>query len=118
MQVDIRAFAGVASEDAADEPRPKTTERPHEAKRVQPHVAQVLGALFALMNAGKRLDLIADFRVRRQVFGFDGTATESFRGFLLGGEVFALHPVVHEACGLEGNRMTELGIHVVFGGIV
>ena len=63
VQVDVGAFAHVSRHDAADEARAKAAELPHEAKCVQAHVAQVLGALFALVHAGKELDQVADFGI-------------------------------------------------------
>jgi hypothetical protein len=57
--------------DAADEPRLERLEQPHQAQGGEAHIAEVLGALVAFVEAGEELDLVADFGIRREIGGFD-----------------------------------------------
>ena len=43
----------------------------HQPQGVEAHVAQVLGAAVALVDAGEDLDLVADLGVGGEVFGLD-----------------------------------------------
>ena len=107
VQVDVGAFADVAGHDAADQPRPEGPQQPHQAQRLQAHVAQVFGAAVAFVDAGEDLDLVADFGVGRKVFGFDPLAAEPFGGLAFGGEVLGLDALVHQAGGFKGDRLTK-----------
>ena len=71
VEVDVGALADVAGHDAADEPRLELPQQAHELQRVEPHVAQVGGAVVAFVEAGEGLDLVADFGVGGEVFGFE-----------------------------------------------
>ncbi len=73
VHVDVGAFADVAGHDAADQPRPEGAQQPHQAQCFEAHVAEVLGASVAFVDAGEELDLVADFGVGGEVFGFDAT---------------------------------------------
>ena len=49
-------------------------QQPHQAQGLEAHVAQVLGAAVAFVEAGEELDLVADFGVGGEVFGLDAAA--------------------------------------------
>ena len=63
VDIDVRPFAHVPGSHAADQSGPEPREQPHHPQRVQPHVAQSLQPLWPLVNAGHRLDLVADVLV-------------------------------------------------------
>src|SRR5262245_15888240 len=107
VQVDVGAVADVAGHDAADEPRPERAQQTHESQGGEAHLAQILGACLALVQAGEVLDQVADLGVGGEVAGLDGAAAEAFGGFALGGEVLGLHAVVHQAGGFKGDGMPE-----------
>ena len=46
----------------------------------------------AFVEASEHLDLVADFGVGRQIFGFEAAATEAFGGFAFGGEILGFRP--------------------------
>src|SRR5260370_19673764 len=88
MNVDVGAFANMPRHDAANEPGPEGPQKPHEAQGFEPHVAEMLGTLFAFVNAGEDLNLIADLCVGGKVLRLDALANQTFRGFTFSGAVF------------------------------
>src|SRR5262249_35552075 len=107
MDIDIRALADMAGHDAPDQAGTKGAEESHEPQGFQTHGAQMPGALFAFMHAGEDLDLIADFRVGRAVFGFDASPKQAFGGFAFGSVVFRFDAFVHQTSGFERDRLTH-----------
>ena len=63
VEIDVRALAHVPGSHAADQSGPESRQQPHQPQRVQPHIAQSLQPLWPLVNAGHRLDLVADVLV-------------------------------------------------------
>ena len=59
----------------------------------------------ALVGAGEDLDQFADFGVGGEVARLDRPAADAVGGLALGGEVFGLHPVVHQTGGFKGDRV-------------
>ena len=62
------------------------------------------------MEPGKGLNLLADFRIGRQIARLDAAATNELGRFAFGGEVFRFSALIHEACRLERDRMTKFDI--------
>ena len=86
---------------------------------MQPHVAEIRGAGFALVDTRERLNLVANLRVTRKIAGLDGAAAEAFGGLALGGEVLGFHPLVHEPGGFKRNGLTQLGVgHVGYAAVI
>ena len=69
VDVDVGALADVPGPDAADQPRAEPREQAHQAQGIEPHVAEVFEPLGPLVDAGHRLDLVADLVVAGQVAG-------------------------------------------------
>ncbi len=74
------------------------------------HLTEVAGALFALLHAGKGLDLVANLGVGREVGRLDAAATEMAGGLALGGEVLGLGTFVHQPGGFDRYGLAELNI--------
>src|SRR5262249_28520200 len=110
VEVDVGALTDVAGHDAADEPWAERPQDAHQAQRIEAHVTEVLGAFFALVDAGEELDLFADFGVGGEIFGFDLLAADAFGGLALGGVVLRLDALIHQASGFERDGLAELGI--------
>src|SRR5713226_4553555 len=70
MDVDVRPLADVPGHNAADEAGAKRPQQPHESQRLQAHGPKVLRAAIAFVDAGKMLNLVADFCVGGEVLGF------------------------------------------------
>src|SRR5262249_16428050 len=92
---------------AADQSRTEAAQLPHESQRVQPHLAQVMGAFVAFVEAGEGLGQLADFCVGREGFGLAGATAETFGGFSVCGEVLGLHALVHQAGGFKGDGLAN-----------
>lgn len=59
------------------------------------------------MQTGEELNLVADFRVGRQIVRFDVAAAQAFGRLALGGEVLGFAAFVHQTRGFESNRLPE-----------
>src|SRR5262249_54503727 len=64
----------------------------------------------ALVEAGKDLDLVADFGIGGEVFGLDAAPAQPLGGLALGGEILGLDAFVHQPGGFQGNGLAKLGI--------
>ena len=104
VDVDVGALADVPGPDAADQPGAEPRQEPHQAEGVEPHVAEVFQPLGPLVNAGHRLDLVADLLVAGQVAGPVAILDpELLGGLALGGEVLGLGPLIHHLGGQKGD---------------
>ena len=102
--IDVRPLADVAGADAADQPRPEPRQQPHQPQGIHPHVAQILESLGALVHAGHRLDLVADFPVAGQVAGPIPILDAKLAGRLsLGGEILGFGSAVHHLRSQKGD---------------
>ena len=108
VDVDVGAAPHVARQRAADEPRTKRLKQPHHPQRLDPHIAQIVGAAIPLVQSGKVLNLVADFRVAGKIFGFDPTAANSFGGPQLGPKVFRFLPLIHQSRRFERDLPPKL----------
>ncbi len=110
VQVDIAAAADVAGQRAADQPRPEDAQQAHHSQRLDPHLAQILGALVPFEQAGEDLDLVANLPIAGQILGFDPAASHPLGGFQLGPVILGLDALVHQAGGFPGDLLPQLAV--------
>jgi hypothetical protein len=103
MQIDVGTVSDVPRHDTPDQPGSETTEHAHEPQGFEPHVSQIVSAMFALVHPGNGLDFVANFRIAGKVGRLDPAFADMFSGLHLGAIVFRLTPFIHEAGGFPGN---------------
>jgi hypothetical protein len=108
VQVDVAAGADVPGHDAADEAGAVWREQPHQAQRLDPHLAEVAGALAAFVEAGEGLDFVADFRVRGQIRRLHPALADAVGSLLLGAVVLGFFARVHKTGSFPGDLPPEL----------
>lgn len=83
VQVNVAAGADVARQDAADQGRGRNGPRRRIRRRASTaHFAEMAGPLRAFVQAGERLNLVANFGVRRQIGRLDPGLANAVGGLL------------------------------------
>lgn len=104
VDVDIRTFAHVPRKDAADQSRSKPSERPHHPKSGDTHLLKFDKPFLPLVDSRSRLNLIANFAIRREIGGAMAILDpQTARGLPLGGEIFGFKAFVHKLSGENGD---------------
>jgi hypothetical protein len=108
VDVNVRSATNMPGHCAADQPGLVRAKQSHQAKRLDAHLAQVIGPLVPFVQAREHLNLVADFRVGRKVGRLHPALAQAAAGLQLGPIIFRLVPLIHEPGCLKGDRPAKL----------
>ena len=96
MNINVGAVSNMPGESAADDLWAKSTQKPHDSQRFDPHFPQTVEARTAFEQIRHPLNLIPDFGVCRQFGRLHPALAQSLRRLQLRPIIFSLIPRIHQ----------------------
>ena len=103
VEIDVRTTANMTGQYAADQPRTKGLQQPHQSQGFQSHGQQVVVAPLPFVQTRHDLDLIAYLGIAGQVGGFHPSAMNLAGCLHFRPVVLRLLARIRQTSGLPGN---------------